>query len=109
MAKILLVNFDEERATRLAGFLRTERYEVCINSETEKFSQMLKWHVCGIDLVILDASHREKYVRDLLTEIASYRARNGARPMVLCISRVYRGPRFRLDLERKGARFLYVE
>jgi hypothetical protein len=109
MANILLVNFDEERALRLAAFLRTERYEVRINLEAEKFPQMLKRHVCEIDLVILDASHREKYVRYLLTEIASYRARNGPRPMVLCISRVYRGPRFQLDLERKGARLVYVE
>jgi DNA-binding response OmpR family regulator len=108
MPRILLVNFDEEQARRMAAFLRTERQQVCVAPATENVSQTVR-RICGIDLVILDASHREKYARDLLNGIASYRARNGPRPMVLCISRVYRGPRFQLDVERKGARLIYVE
>jgi DNA-binding response OmpR family regulator len=108
MAKILLVNFDVELGTRLSAFLRAERHELCAVLECGHFAEMLKRCPVPIDLVILDVSLGEKYVRDLLSEISSYRVRNGPRPAILCISRVYRGPHFALDLERKGARLLYV-
>jgi len=72
------------------------------------FARMLRQYGSEIDLVIVDASYSEKYALDLLTEMASYRKRNGPCPAALCISRVYRGPRFELEVERKGARLLYV-
>ncbi|SRR5260370_6041649 len=108
MARILLINFDDQLSARLAAFLRTQRHDVCVAIEDRNFSQIFKQYVLRADLLIVDVSHREKYVRDLLRKIALHRARKGPRPMVLCISRVYRGPRFELDLERKGARLLYV-
>ena len=108
MAKILLVNFDDRSGPRLAAFLRAERAEVGVASEREPFARMLKRKGAPIDLIILDASRQEKHLCKVLNEIAAYQVRNGPRPMVLCISRVYRGPRFELDLERKGARLLYV-
>ena len=108
MSKILLVNFDEELRKRLAGFLRAERHETFVGGEGECLPAILQRSGGAIDLFILDVSCREKYVRELLAEVISHRAKSGPRPMVLCISRIYRGPRFALDLEMKGARFLYV-
>ena len=108
MAKILLANFDEEAGVRLTAFLRNEHHEVRSALENESFSQMLQR--CGhtTDLLILDVSRRERYARDLLTQVTSHRIQYGPRPMLLCISRAYRGAQFELDLEQKGARVVYV-
>ena len=61
-----------------------------------------------VDLIVLDASGNDRIVHDRLGEIRRYRVRHGHRPTVLCVSRVYRGPQFELELERKGARVVYV-
>jgi hypothetical protein len=107
MAKILLVNFEEEQAARLAAFLHIERHEICSEDSSLALGQFIR-HIAEFDLVIVDASHREQFVRDVVSGIATQRERNGPRPGVLCICRTYRGPRFELDLERKGARVVYV-
>jgi hypothetical protein len=102
MAKILLLNFDDDFGSRLAAFLRNEHHDIlpsCISSNCTQNSA---------DLVIIDVSQREKVFERLLKEIVTFRAQHGPRPMILCISHVYRGPRFQLDLEQKGARLLYV-
>jgi hypothetical protein len=108
MAKILLANFDEEAGVRFTAFLRNEHHEVGSALENESFSHMLQR--CGLkaDLLILDVSRRERYACDLLDQVSSHRIQCGLRPMVLCVSRAYRGAQFELDLERKGARVVYV-
>ena len=108
MAQILLANFDEEEGVRLTAVLRNEHHEVRLALENESFLQMLRR--CGLttDLLILDVSRRERYARDLLTQVTSHRIQHGPRPMLLCISRAYRGAQYELDLERKGARVVYV-
>lgn len=108
MAKILLANFDEEAGVRLTVFLRNEHHEVRLAFENESFSQMLQRCGPAIDLLILDVSRRERYASGLLAQIASHRIQYGPRPMLLCISRAYRGAQFELDLEQKGARVVYV-
>jgi len=106
MAAILLANFDEEFRDRLAAFLRVERHSVHVALEPAPLSQLLRR--ATVDLLIVDVSHRENYVRDLLADLGAHRAKRGPRPSVLGVSRVYRGPRFALDLERKGLRLIYV-
>jgi hypothetical protein len=59
-------------------------------------------------LIVLDASENDRVVHDQLAEIRRYRAQHGHRPTVLCVSRVYRGPLVELELERRGARVIYV-
>jgi DNA-binding response OmpR family regulator len=108
MAKIVLMNFDEEQGLRLAAFLRMERHEVVCALPKQTYLGWLHGQDDDADLVILDASYREKAFRQILEDIAARRARNGPRPMILCISRQYRGPQFQLDIERKGARLVYV-
>jgi len=108
MAKILLANFDEEAGVRLTAFLRSEHHEVCLALENESFPQMLGRCGSVSDLLVLDVSRHERYARDLLAQISAHRVQYGPRPMLLCISRAYRGAQFELDLERKGARVVYV-
>ena len=107
MTRILLVNFDDEQASRLAAFLRAGTQEICIADSSLPLGHVIR-HVAEFDLVIMEASHREKLVRDVMSGIAIERSKYGPRPMVICVCRIYRGPRFELDLEKQGARVVYV-
>jgi hypothetical protein len=49
-----------------------------------------------------------RFVRDLVNEVSDIRAQHSLRPMLLCVSGNYRGPKFELELERKGARVVHV-
>jgi DNA-binding response OmpR family regulator len=108
MARILLANFDEEAGARLTAVLRNERHEAQLARENESFSQMMQRHGFTPDLLILDVSRHERYARDLIDQVSSHRIQYGPRPMVLCLSRAYRGAQFELGLEQKGARVVYV-
>jgi DNA-binding response OmpR family regulator len=108
MGQILLMNFDEEMGSKLAVALRNQRHSVVMLPKDVSFAKALTLGKGSPDLVILDFSRIERNGRTLLSEIVFYRARYGPWPMLLCVSRVYRGPQFELDLERKGARVVYV-
>lgn len=108
MGKIVLMNFDEEQGLRLATFLRMERHEVVCALPNQTYLGWLHGQDDDADLAILDVSCHENCFRQILDEIAARRARKGPRPMIICISRQYRGAQFELDIERKGARLVYV-
>ncbi len=107
MALILLTNFDEPSAHRLADLLtrRGHRVNKCSTFDGVQF---LEASDHDLDLIILDVSHDDRETQNQLAEIRHYRAQHGPRPMLLCVSRLYRGARFQLDLESKGARVVYV-
>lgn len=108
MATILLMNFYEENGRRLAAFLRAEHHEVRMFVSNQQLPKWLQHQGDTIDLIIIDASQNERAGSSLLAGIVLYRAQYGPSPTVLCVSRVYRGPQFQLDLEKKGARLVYV-
>jgi hypothetical protein len=62
-----------------------------------------------IDLIVLYLSAANRFCSTELKAIRDYHARCGARPALLCVPDMYRGPHFELDLEQKGARVAYVE
>ena len=108
MGHILLMNVDELPGVKLAGLLRSQHHSVAVLSVGASLATALRQESPVPDLVILDPSQREKYAGTLLDEIVSYRTRYGPQPMLLCVLRVYRGPQPELDLEKKGARVVYV-
>jgi hypothetical protein len=108
MAKIVLINFTEPLLTRLIAVLRIERHEVLGALPGQSYARWVRRQPEGADLAILDVSCRDKFFGPALDELVVYRAQHGPRPMILCISRVYRGPQFELDIENKGARLIYV-
>jgi hypothetical protein len=57
--------------------------------------------------VILDLSADSPEDWHALDQFRGLTGMNLPTPVILCVSRVYRGPRMRLEAERKGARFLY--
>lgn len=107
MSEVLLLNFDPILAPRLADSLARLGHRVTVHTGHEALSMKLR-RESSFDLAILDVSESSTSVRRNLIELQTYRAGHGVRPMVLCVSRVYRGPRFELELERKGARVAYV-
>jgi DNA-binding response OmpR family regulator len=107
-ARILLVNFDEASEGRLKEIFRQKGYRISPYTCKEPLAEHLSKLRDDVDLIILDASGNDPLVHDQLGEVRRYRAQHGHRPTVLCVSRVYRGPQVELELERKGARVVYV-
>jgi DNA-binding response OmpR family regulator len=106
--RILLVNFDETSEGRLTEILRQKGHRVSAYACEESLAQHLLQLRNDVDLIVLDASGNDRALHDQLAEIRRYRAQHGHRPTVLYVSRVYRGPQVELELERKGARVIYV-
>jgi hypothetical protein len=107
MAQILLVKFGESEERRLAEFFGTQGHRVSSLDDTKSLSCLLDNVGKDLDLAILHVSANCDAEEDLET-LRRHRDTNGLRPMVLCVSRVYRGPRFELEIERKGGRLVYV-
>ena len=108
MARVVLANFDAETAAQLIQLLERNRHSAThlpaatSNHDPRAIGQVL------CDLIILDITLDDKATRTLLTEALRRRAESGPGPMLLCVSRVYRGPRYEFDLERKGVRLAYA-
>jgi DNA-binding response OmpR family regulator len=108
MAEILLVKFDKVTVERLAEFLQRRGHCITTHSGDESLAQTLRGYSRGFDLVILDVACDEAVTRKHIAAVRAIREKRGPRPMLLCVSWVYRGPRFELELERQGARVVYV-
>jgi hypothetical protein len=104
MAGILLVSFPMATATRLSSFFRDLGHSVAIEPAQFPRPEAL----CNFDLVILDVTKNHVDLWQRLATAERYRIEHGPRPMILCRSLIYRGPRFELDIEQKGARLIYA-
>lgn len=108
MARVVLANFDAEIAAQLIRLLQRNRHSATqLPAATFDLDGSTIGQV-SCDLIILDVSCDDRATRALLTEALRRRAECGPRPMLLCVTRAYRGPRYEFDLERKGARLAYV-
>jgi hypothetical protein len=108
MATMLLIGFNEALKRELSGFLQARRHNVLICTDDQPLAHMLRIHGEDIDTAIVDVSLADTAWREALAEITRYRNKHGVRPGILCVSTVYRGPRFELEIERKGARLVYA-
>jgi hypothetical protein len=61
-----------------------------------------------VDLVVLDGTASPDRIKKCFKGIADLHAERGRGAMLLCVSRVYHGPLFEIDLENEGARLVYV-
>ena len=107
MARILLIEPDKEQATRIEAFLRLEKHDV-IRCNILEAREALEQSLSSRDVAILDVTTDNREIRLALAQIRKYRTHDGPAPMILCISRVKHGPRFELELEKWGARLVYV-
>jgi DNA-binding response OmpR family regulator len=105
MATILLLNFDEEHEARLAAVLRGRghRVRVADNSQTLPFATQEH----RIDLMIVDVTQAKNDSWTELSRLCSLCGGNGLPILILCYSKIYRGPYFELKVEKLGARFVH--
>lgn len=106
MARILLLGPDESSAKVLALFLERRRHQVTVHRELQSAGDSPTRDLDNFDVLVVDmtANRPEDWntLDRLRVETAAWN------PGILCLSRVYRGPRFQLDIERRGARLVYV-
>lgn len=104
MANILISGFEPDAAAQLDHLLRARRHCVqIIAGDLEPRSNRYQ----DVDLMILGVSGA-----GILTEISDYlmshKESGAVPPSLLCVARVYQGPRLELEVEKKGARLVYL-
>ena len=108
MARILLLDSNEQRAQALAAFLMSARHSVTVCAAKLRGLHELESAEVPFDIVILDLTENGNEDWHALDLIRRAEGLAMAAPMILCISSAYRGAQFRLRVERRGARLAYV-
>lgn len=107
MAQILFFDPHEEDAMELARRLKAKHHTVTSCTKAKELIQHLKCHAASFDVVILDVSAQTLDLQ-ILNGVNCMVLKAGQAPAVVCVSRVYKGPQMQLQIERKGARLVYV-
>lgn len=107
MERVLLIDSDEDHARTLALFLERHRYAVTVSTSKGNAFRPLERNCEEFDVVILDMSANRPQDWRTFDQIRTLPRMTTVRPMILCLSRVYRGPGMKLEIERKGARLVY--
>jgi hypothetical protein len=108
VAQILLGNSSETLGESLATLLTNRGHRVTPSSADHSLEDTLRRRGWEFEIVILDVSNNDAQTQHDLAAVKRYKMRHGPKPMLLCVSRVYRGPGFELELECRGARVVYV-
>jgi DNA-binding response OmpR family regulator len=108
MAKVLLVDFEKQLGELVSELLQQARHDVEVHARSVPLTEVEFNRLPRFALVILDVSLDNRVSREHLRCIQDYRDQHGGRPLILAVSRVYRGSRFEFDLERKSVRVVYV-
>jgi hypothetical protein len=109
VATVLLADFAEAPAARLAELLRARGNSALMGAEDHGLSEHHGPTGTSVDLIILGSSKGDSHVRNRIAEVhRRCRDRYGMKPPLLCVSTAYRGARFELDIERAGARIVYM-
>jgi len=106
VARVLLAGFDKDMANELALLFARLGHQIVILPATAA-----PYELSGsgeVDMIVLEVSIETGLVKSVLAAKAESDQPVPGPPILLCVSRVYRGPRFELDLERRGGRLVYV-
>lgn len=98
---------NENHAEMLTRSLERHGHSVTRCRTDRDLLRYLAKHGERFEVVILDLSANRPGDWKALDQIRRLCAMHVTRPTVLCISRTYRGPRTKLDVERRGARLVY--
>jgi hypothetical protein len=108
MARILISSQDVKFSESLAQSLRTHRHEVSVRQISPGDLREIERHTNSYDILVLDVTGLDHGATRKLIVAGSECSLPGTMPIVLCISRIYKGARFEFDLERQGSRLIYV-
>lgn len=108
MAEILLITPDPSEQTRLASVLRHRGHVVRLADRCQPATLSSESDRQPVEIVVCDVTHLDETGWRELRDFADFLRHNPTSILLLCYSRVYRGPRFELEVERLGARFVYA-
>jgi len=108
MARILLLSPDESSAKVLAVFLEQRRHRVTVRRGGQYARDDPTGDLYNFDVLIVDMTANRPEDWERLDRVRFGAERTASKPRILCMSRVYRGPKFELDIEGRGARLVYV-
>lgn len=108
MARILLISPDETEQVRLATELRRRSHSVRMAGRCDSAALGSEGEQQPVEIVVCDVTGLDEAGRRELREFAEFVRQHPASIFMLCYSRIYRGPRFELEMERLGARFVYA-
>jgi hypothetical protein len=109
MATILLVGENLTDQDNLAAKLRVRGHAVLL-ADSRQFPTMCKdARMSSVEIFVFDVTHFDDASERHVRAICQQPRLDGRPALVLCYSRTYRSPRFELDIERLGARFVYAE
>jgi CheY-like chemotaxis protein len=109
MATILLVDVRETFSSELVQFLRSRQHIVNVFATARAALRVLRADHAAYDVIVLNMSHNEAREWKALEELRQFLQYSPATPPILCLSTAYWGPRMQLAIERKGARFVYLQ
>jgi CheY-like chemotaxis protein len=106
MAKVLLFGLEGTDARKLAPRLALQGYSITECADRLDVLSRFEKRPVDCDVVLLDISYNRPKDWELLDVLCRLRAVDSLRPTIVCISRTYRGPQMRMEVERRGARLV---
>lgn len=106
MAKILLVDPARRFDNTLVRALEQGRHSVRVVSGIQEAISILQ--AIAFEVIALDLSANRTSDWDLLDGLRAIAMKLDPRPRLLCISERNWGPAMKLDVERKGGRFVLI-
>lgn len=106
MPKILLVGTESAGARNLRPRLELQGYSVTECADTVNSLSQLANRVADFDVVLVDISRDRREDWEILDALCALRIGLPMQPSIICASRTYRGPRMRLQAEKRGARLV---
>jgi CheY-like chemotaxis protein len=105
MARILVVDSDENHAKALISRLHSRRYEVTVVAKPGALNQ-LGTPLAQFHVIILEFSNRSEDW-EWLDKLRRLTVTSVPKPGILCLSRSNWGTGVKLRVEHKGARLVY--
>jgi hypothetical protein len=105
---LLLLGPNSRHAATIAAVLERHRHTPQIAAYVEDGLRQLARGDSRYDVVIVDMSRNAPSEWNILDQVLKTVAADSPKPMVLCLSDIYRGPAMQLEVERKGARLLWI-
>ena len=109
MARILLLSdTDSSDAAAIVSVLARHRHTLQVATNLQEVPLSLDGRDLPYDVVIVDLSRNRPSDWQNFDNILRVARVDPPKPMVLCVSSVYRGPSMKLEVERRGGRFAWI-
>ena len=109
MANIILVTAEEGLAAELLRVLDPQQHRITLCEGPISAIAALRVGSTGCKLIALNMSRNRNEEWEALDRISEAVAFSGAAIKIVCFSLVYWGAQMQLAVERRGARFVYIQ